>query len=297
MRKNGLLYVMALPGIAFFILFSYAPIPGIIVAFKEFNFYDGIFGSPWNGFKNFEFFVKSAALSRTLKNTFVLNILMISLGLLFQIGVALLLNEIRVKYYKKTTQSVMIFPYFISFIVVSVILYQIFNFHNGVANRLLTTFGRDPHHWYQDPDAWLIIYLTAQIWKNTGYGTIIYLAAITSIDQEMYDSALIDGANRAQQAWYITVPSILPVATILTLLAIGRIFTTDVGSIYAIIGDNSLLFKHLDTIDLYVFRNLRFNPNLGMSTAVGLMQSVMSFIFVIGANTIVKRIYPEGAIF
>jgi putative aldouronate transport system permease protein len=222
---------------------------------------------------------------------------MISLGLLFQVGIALLLNEIRLKFFKKTTQSMMIFPFFISFIVVSVVLYQLFNFHNGVANQILAVFGREPHRWYQDADAWLIIYLGAQIWKGTGYGTIIYLAAITSIDQEMYDSALIDGANRWQQARYITLPSILPVVTILTLLAIGRIFTTDVGSIYALIADNSLLFKHLDTIDLYVFRNLRQNPNLGMSTAVGLMQSVMSFIFVLSANWVVKRIYPRGAIF
>ena len=137
----------------------------------------------------------------------------------------------------------------------------------------------------------------ALVWKYTGYGSIIYLAAIVSIDQELYDAATIDGANRWQQAWRITLPSIRPVIIILLILAISRIFTTDVGSIYAIIWDNSTLFKYLDTIDLYVFRNLRQDPHLGRTTAMGLMQSVINFIFILSANRFVRRFYPEGAIF
>jgi putative aldouronate transport system permease protein len=288
---------MALPGLLFFAVFCYAPIPGIVIAFKDFNFEDGIFRSPWNNFDNFRAFLSSPALFRTVKNTLVLNVLMISTSLLFQLGMALLLNEIRGRLFKRGTQSIMIFPYFISFIVVAVIFYELLDFQNGVVNRVLKQVGLEPVKWYQSADAWLFIYLGAQIWKNTGYGSIIYLAAITSIDQEMYDSALIDGAGRFQQARYITIPSIRAVITILLLLSVGHIFSTDVGSIYALIGDNSLLFKHLDTVDLYIFRVLRIQPDIGQSTAVGLMQSIMGFFFVVAANRIVKRLYPEGAIY
>ncbi len=297
MRYNGLLYLMAVPGILFFLVFCYAPIPGIVLAFKDFNFQDGMFRSPWNNFNNFRAFLSSPALLRTLKNTVVLNVLLISTSLLFQLGMALLLNEIRGRLFKRVTQSIMIFPNFISFIVVAVIFYQLLDFRNGVANRVLQQLGLEPVKWYQNADSWLFIYLGAQIWKNTGYGSIIYLAAIASIDQEMYDSALIDGAGRVAQARYITIPSIRSVITILLLLSVGHMFSTDVGSIYALIGDNSLLFKHLDTVDLYVFRTLRVNPDIGQSTAVGLMQSVMGFLFVVTANRVVKRLYPEGAIY
>ncbi len=296
-RYNGLLYLMAVPGILFFVVFCYAPIPGIVLAFKDFNFRDGIFGSPWNHFDNFRAFLSSPALFRTLKNTIVLNLLLISTSLLFQLGMALLLNEIRVRLFTRVTQSIMIFPNFISFIVVAVIFYQLLDFQNGVVNRFLQQVGLQPVKWYQNADAWLFIYVGAQIWKNTGYGSIIYLAAITSIDQEMYDSALIDGAGRLQQARYVTIPSIRSVITILLLLSVGHIFSTDVGSIYALIGDNALLFKHLDTVDLYIFRVLRIQPDIGQSTAVGLMQSIMGFLFVVSANGIVKRMYPEGAIY
>ena len=297
LKINGGLYLLAIPAIAYFVVFHYVPMPGAYVAFTQFNFIDGIFGSPFVGLENFRFFVESPALARTVRNTLLLNSLGITVGIVLQVGFALLLNELRLLIYKRVSQSIMIFPAFVSWIVVSIILWQFLNFQDGIVNRLLLRLDLDAVNWYQNADAWLFIFVGAHAWKGTGMGTVIYLAAISSIDESLYDAAAIDGANRFQKIWFVTLPSLKPMIIMLTLLAIGRIFTTDVGAIFALIGDNSLLFKWLDTIDYYVLRNLRWNPNLSLTAAVGLIQSVINLMFVLAANFVVRRVYKEGALF
>lgn len=297
MKENWLLYLMALPGVAFFFVFSYLPMGGIIMAFKDFNYQQGIWGSPFVGLDNFRFFFLSASFPTVIYNTMMLSGLGILIGMLFQVGLALALNEIGKKLIRRTSQSIMIFPNFISAVAVSVIAYNIFSYQYGVANHIREFFGLQARDWYTNSAEWVFYYLTIVTWKTAGYGSIVYLAAITGISPELYESAQIDGANRIQQIRYITIPGIKSMIIILFILAIGRIFTTDAGGIWLLIGDRAQLFKYMDTIDTYVFRRVRNNPNIGRTTAIGLMQSVSCFFMVVTVNFITRKLYPEGAIF
>ncbi|XID92974.1 ABC transporter permease [Paenibacillaceae bacterium WGS1546] len=296
-RLKRAYYLMALPGLLFFLVFCYFPMFGILLAFKDFNVRDGILGSPWVGWKNFEFFFTSDKAWSTTANTLLFNGLFIISGLIFQIGIAILLNEIRGKLVKKLFQSSMFFPYFISWVVVGGLVTQIFGTDFGVVNHLLESIGADPIKWYQSPQYWIPILVGIHVWKSTGYGVIIYLATIVSVDSELYEAAKIDGANRFQQIRYIMLPFLAQTATILTLLAIGRVFYGDFGMMYAIIGDNGMLTDRTDVIDTYVFRALRTNGDFGMTTAIGLYQSVVGLILVLVSNGIVRKYQRENALF
>lgn len=297
MKVNWVLYLMALPGIVFFFVFNYLPMGGIVMAFKDFNFRDGILGSPWVGFSNFKFFFRSAAFPSVIYNTLFLSGLGILIGTIVPLCLALALNEVEHNAIKRTSQSVMIFPNFISAVAVSVIVYNIFSYKFGIANQIRDWLGLAPRDWYTNSMEWVLYYLIVTTWKGAGYSSIVYLAAITGISPELYESAEIDGANRVQQIWYITLPSIKPIIIILFILAVGRIFTSDAGFIWLLIGDRANLFQHMDTIDTYVFRMVRQNPNVGRTTAVGLMQSVSCLITVLTVNLVTRKVYPEGAIF
>jgi len=297
MKTNWVLYLMALPGIAFFFVFNYLPMGGIIMAFKEFNFRDGIFGSPWVGFSNFRFFFRSAAFPSVIYNTLLLSSLGIIIGIIVPLYLALALNEVHHKMVRRVSQSVMIFPNFISAVAVSVIVYNIFSYKFGVANQIRGWLGLDPRDWYTNSLEWVVYYLIIRTWKGAGYSSIVYLAAITGISPELYESAEIDGANRIQQIRYITLPGIKSTIVILFVLAVGRIFTTDAGFIWLLIGDRPSLLEYMDTIDTYVFRMVRGTPNVGRTTAIGLLQSISCLIMVLVVNWITRKVYPEGAIF
>jgi len=297
MKTNWVLYLMAVPGIAFFFIFRYIPMAGILMAFKNFNYRDGLWKSPWVWFKNFEFFFRSAAFPSVVYNTIILSSLGILLGTCVSVGLALALNEIKHNLVKRVSQSVMIFPNFISAVAVSVIVYNIFSYKYGIANQIREWLGMQPRDWYTNSLEWVFYYLGVGIWKSAGYSSIVYLAAISGISPELYESAEIDGAGRAQQLWYITLPCIKPVIIMLFILSVGSILTSDAGSIWLLIGDRANLFEHMDTIDTFVFRMVRTNPNVGRTTAVGLIQSVCCFFIVVGVNRLTKKIYPEGAIF
>ncbi|NLC67231.1 MAG: sugar ABC transporter permease [Clostridiaceae bacterium] len=297
MGTNWTLYLMALPGIAFFFVFNYLPMGGIIMAFKDFNYRDGIWGSPFVGFSNFRLFFRSAAFPVVIYNTLFLNALGIIIGIIIPLYLALALNEVRHRLIRRVSQSVMIFPNFISAVAVSVIVYNIFSYKFGVANQIRELLGLAPRDWYTNSLEWVMYYLIVRTWKGAGYSSIIYLAAITGVSPELYESAEIDGANRVQQIWYITLPSIKSIIIILFILSVGRIFTTDAGFIWLLIGDRTNLLQYMDTIDTYVFRMVRGSPHVGRTTAIGLLQSVSCLITVLMANLVTRKIYPEGAIF
>ena len=290
-------YMMAVPGILYFFVFSYLPLVGIILAFKNFNIQDGILGSPWVGLKNFEFYFLSDTAWRTTRNTLVLNMLFIFCGLLFQMGYALMLNEMVSKLFKKLFQSFMFLPYFISWVIASTFVMNLFGSNYGIVNELLEAIGMERVQWFYNAKYWPAILTGLSLWKNTGFGVIIYLAVITGIDIKLYEAAELDGANRFQKIRYITLPYLIQTAIILVLLAIGKIFYGDFGMIYSIVGDNGMLLETTDVIDTYVFRALRNSGDFGMSTAIGLYQSVVGFMLVFASNALARKYQSDSALF
>lgn len=297
LRKNAPFLLMAAPGVLFLIVFSYLPMFGVIIAFKDFRAALGIFDSAWVGFKNFEFLFRSPALSRITFNTIFLNGLFIITGTIAAICLALLLNEVRFKMAARTYQTVVFFPYFISWVIVGYFSFAMLNADNGLVNNTLRSLGLQEVAWYSSPQYWPAILTVTNIWKGVGYGSVIYLAGMLGINQEYYEAAQLDGANKLQQIRYITLPHLVPIMVITTLLAIGRIFYADFGLIYYTTRDNSLLYSTTDVIDTYVFRALRVNADVGMAAATGLYQSFVGFVLVVLSNWMVKRISPDRALF
>lgn len=294
---NFNLTVMALPGILFFLVFSYLPMLGIIVAFKNFNFRDGLFFSPWIGLKNFEFFFTSMYAFRITFNTLFLNILFIITGTLMQVAFAVMLNEVKNKLFVKISNSIMFFPYFISWVIAGYFVYALLNMDNGLINSVLVSIGMQPVEWFNKPEYWPVILILANAWKITGYGCVIYLAGITGINIEYYEAAIVDGAGRFKQAIKITIPLLKPLIIMLTLLALGRIFYSDFGMFYNLTRNAGALFKTTDVMDTFVFRTLRVLGDFGMSSAAGLFQSIVGFILVIVSNLVVRKINSENALF
>lgn len=295
--KNRQLYLLALPGFLFLIVFAYAPLTGHLLAFKQYNASLGILGSKWIGFVNFKFFFQGSAWLTVTGNTIILNALFITFNLTFGILIAIVLNEVKWYYFKRISQSLVFLPYFISWMVVQFMVYVILNTNNGLANTCLTAIGFEKVDWYSRPDLWRAILTIIGLWKWSGYNSIIFLASIAGISSEYYESAKIDGASRLQQIMHITLPLIRSTAIILVLLSIGRIFYGDFGMIYGIVRDNGLLYPTTDVIDTYSFRALRLLGNFGMAGAVILYQSFMGLITVTVFNSIIRRVDPESRLY
>lgn len=286
--SNRLILLLALPGLVLIFLLKYIPMFGVVVAFEDFQAATGFF-SPWVGFDNFRILFTSPVLWRIVRNTIYLNVLFITVGTIFAVGMALVLNEIAQPLLKKLTQSIMYLPFFMSWTVVAMILYGFFDYQSGMVNNLVASLGLERFSFYEDPDLWPGILTALHIWKTTGSGCILYLAVLVGIDTQLYEAAEIDGASRWQRIRFISVPLLTPTVILITLLAIGRIFYGNFGMLYAIVGNNALLYPTTDVIDTYIIRALASTTNFGMSTAVGLSQSVLGFICVFGSNWIVKK--------
>lgn len=296
-RKHWILLLMLLPAVSYVIIFSYIPMTGIVLAFKNYQYDGGIYGSPWNGLNNFRALLISGKLWQVTRNTLLYNIAFIFLGVVFEMGSAILLNEIVFKKFTKVAQTMMFLPYFISWVVAGAIMYNIFNYERGVANSLITSLGGQPFDLYNTPGAWPPILIFLKLWKGTGYGSVVYLAAITGLDQEMFEAATIDGANAWQRIRYITIPSLVPTMMIMVLLGIGNIFRGDFGLFYQTVKSSALLQPVTDVIDTYVFRLLINNSDVGVSAAAGLYQSVLCFITITICNKLVKTVQPDYALY
>ena len=295
-RKNRMLLCMLLPALLYVVIFSYIPMFGIVIAFKDYNYNGGILGSPWCGLKNFEYLRISGKLWTLTRNTLLYNLAFIVFGIIFEVGFAVMLSEITKKTFKKITQAFMFLPYFISWVVVSTIMLNIFG-QNGVLSNILAHFEIEDFSIYQQIKQWPIIMVAIRIWKQTGYGTVVYLAAIAGLNQEMFEAASIDGASIWQKIRYITIPSLRPTIFIMFLLAVGNIFRGDFGMFYQLVGNNQLLLETSDVIDTFVYRSLITSPNIGMSAAAGFYQSVLCFITIVSVNWLVKKVDPDYTLF
>ena len=250
--KNRTLYLMFVPVALYFIIFAYFPMSGIVMAFKSFNYRGGIWFSPWNGLKNFDFFFRSGKAWLVTRNTILYNLVFLTLYTVFSMGVAIFIAEISNKFFKKIAQSAMFLPYFISWVVGAAMVYNLFNYDYGLFNKMLAVLGIAPMDIYTNADYWYILLPLLYVWKWVGFGSILYLAAIMGIGQEQYESATIDGANIFQKTWFITLPGLRPTMIILILLGLGRIMRGQFDMFYQLIGNNGLLLDATDIIDTTV---------------------------------------------
>lgn len=296
--NSRILLLMCLPAIIFFIVFNYCPLPGIRIAFTNYNFRDGIFGSPFVGLDNFEFLISSGELWMLTRNTILYNLVFIVVGNIFQIVIALMLNEIRCKMFKKVSQTLMFLPYFISAVLIGAIAFNILNFDTGALNALLRETGGDPIQIYSKAGLWPFIIIFCNMWQQTGYGSVVYFAAICGIDASMVEAAEVDGATSWQRIRYIILPSLKGTFIILLLFALGGIMKGNFGLFWNLTGGaNSQLFPTTDIIETFVYRTMATQNNFATSSAVGLYQSIFGFILVMFSNWVVKRIDPDYALF
>lgn len=297
LRKYRVYLLMLSPAVIYTLVFAYYPMTGIVMAFKKYNYAGGIWGSPWNGLENFKFFFKSGQAGLVTRNTVLYNIAFIVVGTLAQIAVAIFLSEIRGKKFRKLSQSLMFLPYFISWVIVGVMAFNIFSSDFGFLNRLLTMFGGEKIAFYTTPAAWPFIILFFGVWKGIGYGSVMYLAAIMGIDTSIYEAAQIDGANVFQRIFKVTIPMIMPTTVILLLMSVGGIFKGNFDMFYNLIGNNGLLYNYTDVIDTLAMRALISSNDFGMAAAIGLFQSVLCFVTVTIVNKLVRMYDKDYALF
>ncbi len=300
LRKNKILFLMLLPAVVFFIIFNYIPMAGIIVAFKNYRYDLGILRSPWAGFNNFKFFFNSGKALRLIMMTIAYNVAFIATGIFFSVSLAIILSELKNKLFKKVAHSIIFLPYFISWVVVAFMAYNLFSTQFGVINTLLQSWGYEPYNFYGTPGIWKYLMVAFNNWKGIGYSSIIYLAVITGINPEYYETAQIDGASIWQRMWHITLPFLKPTIIILVLLSLSGILKGGGDMFYQLIGNNTLLVNQADVIDAYILRSL-INPvgniNYSMTAAVGLFQQAVGFILIMTVNYITRKVSPDNAIF
>lgn len=290
-------YLMALPGILYLFINNYMPLPGLVLAFKKYNARLGIFGSKWVGFSNFKFLFASNDAYIITRNTLCYNLAFIVFNTVFAVAVAIILADMSHRI-KKFYQSVILLPYMISMVIVSYLVFAFLSTENGfINNSILAPLGIEPVAWYLEKKYWPFILVFVNLWKVVGYNCIVYLSTIISFDKGYYEAASIDGASKWQQVRLITLPLLRPVVTMMTLLAIGRIFYSDFGLFYQVPQNSGALFPVTNTIDTYVYRGLVKLGNITLSAAAGLYQSVVGFILVLGTNLLVRRLDPDSSLF
>ena len=298
-KNNTQLYLMAIPAVVLFFCFAYMPMGGLIVAFKRYTFDGGIFGSPWADpwYRNFLILVNNPGALNAMRNTLFLNALFISIGTVFAVTLAICFNEIRSPLFKKITQSLTFLPFFISTVVVGVLVSGILAYETGSLNGIFVNLGLERVRFYNTASYWPTIMVIVNIWKGAGYSAIVYLAAISGIDGAYYESAEIDGATRFQQIWYVTLPLLRPTIIILTILAVGKIMNADFGLFFNVTRDIQTLYPTVDVLDTYIYRALRKMGDIGISSATGFFQSVVAFILVLASNKLANKIEEGSALF
>jgi putative aldouronate transport system permease protein len=288
--------LISLPAILVVLIFYYLPMFGIVIAFKDINYAKGIWGSDWAGFNNFKFFFNSQDAWRITRNTLLLNGCFIVVGIFCSVIIGLLMAELS-RRLVRVFQTILFFPYFLSWVVVGFISFILLNPSYGVINKGLEFFHMTSVDWYSKPGYWPVILTLTYLWKNVGYTAIIFFTGLISIDASYYEAAAIDGASRFQQIMKISIPLIVPLITLLVILNVGRIFYSDFGLFYFIPQNAGTLYSTTDVIDTYVFRSLRVVGDLGMASAAGLYQSVVGLILVVVTNFIVRKSNKENALF
>ncbi|MBM6386005.1 MULTISPECIES: ABC transporter permease [Paenibacillus] len=300
--RNRVMLFMVLPGAIWFFFFSYLPLVGTVAAFKEYRFsregfWASLAKSEWVGWDNFKFLFSTNDALLITRNTLLYNIAIIFLGLVFAVGLAILLSELINKRLAKIYQTGMFLPYFLSWVIVGYFVFSFLSMDRGMLNQIIGWFGMEPIQWYSEAKYWPYILIFVALWKTIGYNSIVYLASILGIDRSLYEAAMIDGASKWQQIRNITIPLLSPIITIMTLLAVGRIFYADFGLFYQVPRDSGTLYSVTNVIDTYVYRGLKTSGEIGMSTAAGLYQSVVGFVLVIISNYVVRKIDKDSSLF
>jgi len=297
-NKNTIqLYGMCAIPVLLLFIFNYIPMFGVIIAFKNYRFDKGILGSEWVGLKNIEFLLKSNDFVRIVRNTLVLNTIFIIAGLVAAVALAILMFEIKKRFLIKIYQTILVIPNFLSWVIVGYMAYAFLNPQYGLINVTLQKLGISGMQWYSNASYWPFILTIASIWKGVGMGAVMYYASLMGIDREYFEAAEIDGARKIDTIRYITIPFLIPLMTILTILSIGNIFRADFGLFYQLTRDVGALYPTTDVIDTYVYRAMKVLGDMSMSSAVGVLQSVVGFILVILTNYIAGKIEPENTLF
>ncbi|MBF8970537.1 MULTISPECIES: sugar ABC transporter permease [unclassified Streptococcus] len=302
LKQNAIFFLMVLPGVLWLILFFYIPVLGNVIAFKDYRhtgegFIDSVLKSEWIGLDNFKFLFQSSDAYIITRNTLLYNLGFILLGLIFAVGIAIIFSEMRSKRLVKLYQTTTLFPYFLSWVIISFFVYAFLSPDKGLFNNLLVDMGMEPIQWYSSPGYWPFILLFLGIWKGLGYNSIIYYATIMGIDPSYYEAAIVDGASKWQRIRYVTIPQLLPLVTILTILAVGNIFRADFGLFYQIPKNSGPLFNVTQVLDTYVYRGIAGTGDIGMAIAAGLYQSIVGCFLVVSTNLIVRRFDKESALF
>lgn len=297
LRRDLALLALAAPALLYLFVFKYLTMFGVIVAFKRYRTADGILGSPWVGLENFRFMFGTGQIWTVIRNTLALNLLFLTVGTVAALAVAILIYEIYTSRLTRAYQTTLLFPQFISWVLVSYFIYALLSGDSGIINGLLRQWGLQPINWYSSPQYWPAILLLASLWKGIGAGSLLYLAGLLGIDPQYYEAARIDGASKWQEIRYITLPLLLPVLIIQVLIAIGFIFNADFGLFYQVTRNNAALYPTTDVMDTFVYRSLTKIGNVGMAGAAGLLQAVVGFLLVIVSNWLVRRWDPERALF
>ena len=297
LNKNKAYLLLTLPMILLVFIFNYLPMAGIIVAFKNFRYDQGIFRSEWVGFRNFEFFFRNPDAKAIILKTLGYNSAFIIINLVVSVGVALLLYQVHNRRVLKIYQTTMFIPYFLSWVVVAYMAYAFLNPASGVLKRLRVLMGLEKISWYTKPNHWIFILPIANTWKSLGFNALIYYANLMGIDPEYFEAATLEGANKLQVTRHITIPFLYPLITILTILAIGGIFSADFGLFFQLPMDSKLLYKTTDVVETYLYRALAVSGNIDTASAAGLIKSIVGFICVVSTNLIVRKMNPENALF
>lgn len=301
-RRQMPFYTMMAPGLIFIAIMCYIPMVGVIIAFKDYNARDGIFGSAWMDplFKNFEFFFTSEAARTVTFNTLFYNLIQAVTVTLGALALAILLNEVKNKYVSATYKGSILLPTFLSWIVIQYILFSMLSVDRGIVNSTITGNGGEAIYWYSEPSYWRYILPIAYFWKNIGYYSVLYVAAIAGISPDYYEAAQLDGATKWQRIKHITLPLLKPTIIVLSLLWVGKLFNGGLGDwngFYTLPNDSGALYSTTDVIDTLVFRSLKKLNDYGMSSAIGLYQSIVGFILVLISNYIIKKKDPDSALF
>lgn len=297
-RDDTELTVLALPTTIWYFLFAFMPMFGIIIAFKDYKikggFLQSIIQSDWIGFQNFKFLFSAGDIWIILRNTILYNIAFIILNIVVPVTMALLIGQLHNKKMAKVYQTAMFMPYFLSWVVVTALIWAFLSFDKGLLNSLLESMGKDPHQWYMEPKLWPPFLIFMYMWKNLGYSMVVYLATITGIDKTYYEATGIDGATVWQQMRYVTLPLMKTVIIMMFIMAVGRIFYSDFGLFYQVPRDSNSLYNVSYTLDVFVFKQLK-SSTTGMASAAAFVQSVAGCITILTANAIVRKVDRESA--
>ncbi|MCR8656344.1 ABC transporter permease [Paenibacillus endoradicis] len=280
-------HLMLIPGVVLTIIFSYVPIAGIVIAFQKFQPAKGIFNSKWIGFDNFEYMLNMPNFTSVLWNTVFIAIIKIIAGLIVPIVIALLLNEVANAFFKRTVQTIIYFPHFLSWVILGGIVVDILSPSSGIVNQFLGYFGIKPIFFLGNESWFPYTLVISDTWKNFGYGTIVYLAALTAINQQLYEAAVVDGANRWQQTWHVTLPGMMPIITLMTVLSLGDVLNAGFEQVFNLY--SPMVYSTGDIIDTFVYRIGLIEAQYGVATAVGLFKSIIAFVLIVWSNKLANK--------